>query len=340
MTRRGPIDRFAERVRGARTLEDFEKHHDDHEHQTRNEKCGYGVFGLIGAFGDGAAACLGRVGWPCRAEFDGSGHGDLFAAGGVAACLVIGAEGGCGGVDEIGLVAAHATVERVAQGFGGAGIGRIWHGVLGGIGVGVVGQRFGGKAVPVPDAGNQGQTPRLKGHNPGWSYPMQNEAREMWMDWLRDAHAMESQAETMLNAQAGRLENYPALRMRIEQHLRETTAQREQLERLFETLGEEVSAVKAGMGKLMALGQGLAGAFASDEVMKGSIASYAFEQMEIASYTALIAGAEELGMTEAVAVLEPILEQERAMAAWLAENLPPLTRSFLARAEADLEAKR
>lgn len=169
---------------------------------------------------------------------------------------------------------------------------------------------------------------------------MQNEAREMWMDWLRDAHAMEAQAETMLNAQAGRLENYPALRMRIEQHLRETTAQRESLEQLFDSLGEDVSAVKAGMGKLMALGQGLAGAFMSDEVMKGSLASYAFEHMEIASYTALIAGAEELGLNEAVAVLTPILEQERAMADWLEENLPSLTRSFLARAEADLEAKR
>ena len=169
---------------------------------------------------------------------------------------------------------------------------------------------------------------------------MQNEAREAWMDWLRDAHAMESQAETMLNAQIGRLENYPALRMRLEQHLRETEVQRQSLERLFESLGEDASGIKAGMGKLMALGQGFAGAFASDEVMKGSLASYTFEHMEIASYTALIAGAEELGMAEAVAVLTPILEQERAMAAWLAENLPPLTRSFLARAEADLEAKR
>ncbi|WP_407925264.1 ferritin-like domain-containing protein [Paragemmobacter aquarius] len=125
---------------------------------------------------------------------------------------------------------------------------------------------------------------------------MQNEARDIWMDWLRDAHGMEAQAETMLNAQAGRLENYPALRMRIEQHLRETTAQREQLERLFETLGEDVSAVKAGLGKLMALGQGVAGAFASDEVMKGSLASYAFEHMEIASYTALIAGPRSWGL--------------------------------------------
>lgn len=168
---------------------------------------------------------------------------------------------------------------------------------------------------------------------------MQNDARETWMDWLRDAHAMEAQAETMLDAQIGRLENYPALRMRLEQHLRETAVQRQSLEGLLQSLGEDASGIRAGMGKLMALGQGLAGVFAPDEVMKAALAGYTFEQMEIGSYTALIAGAEELGLAQAVAVLTPILDQERAMAAWLAENMGPLARSFLARAEAELEAK-
>ena len=36
-------------------------------------------------------------------------------------------------------------------------------------------------------------------------------ARENLLDWLRDAHAMEQQAETMLNAQVERLEHYPEL---------------------------------------------------------------------------------------------------------------------------------
>ncbi len=39
------------------------------------------------------------------------------------------------------------------------------------------------------------------------------------LDWLRDAHAMEEQAITMLEAQASRLENYPALRRRVQEHL-------------------------------------------------------------------------------------------------------------------------
>lgn len=169
---------------------------------------------------------------------------------------------------------------------------------------------------------------------------MTDNAHETWMMWLRDAHAMEAQAETMLNAQIGRLETYPAIRMRMEQHLRETEAQRQSLGRLLEAHGESASALKDTMGKLMAAGQGLAGIFAADEVMKGSLASYTFEHMEIATYRMLIAGAQELGLNDAVAVLEPILQQEIAMADWLSENLAPLTRSFLARSDSDLQAKR
>ncbi len=45
------------------------------------------------------------------------------------------------------------------------------------------------------------------------------------LDWLRDAHAMEEQAITMLEAQASRLENYPALRRRVQEHLHQTRAQ-------------------------------------------------------------------------------------------------------------------
>jgi len=47
------------------------------------------------------------------------------------------------------------------------------------------------------------------------------EGREWLVQWLRDAHAMEDQAETMLNAQLSRIENYPELAERIRQHIEE-----------------------------------------------------------------------------------------------------------------------
>ena len=41
-------------------------------------------------------------------------------------------------------------------------------------------------------------------------------AEERLMEWLRDAHAAEEQAETMLSGLAGRIENYPQLKARLE----------------------------------------------------------------------------------------------------------------------------
>ncbi|WP_282287293.1 ferritin-like domain-containing protein [Pseudomonas sp. PS02302] len=161
------------------------------------------------------------------------------------------------------------------------------------------------------------------------------------IDWLRDAHAMEEQAEKMLSAQSARLAHYPQLRQRIEQHIRETQEQRQIIEGCLSRHGSSASTLKDMGGKLLALGQALGGAPMSDEVIKGAIAGYVFENIEIATYTTLIAAAAEIGDTETQQACERILEQEKAMAAWLLEDLPATTRAFLERsADPDLTAKR
>lgn len=48
---------------------------------------------------------------------------------------------------------------------------------------------------------------------------------ENYHNWLRDAHAMEKQAESLLVATIRRLDNEPQLRTRLEQHLYETRRQ-------------------------------------------------------------------------------------------------------------------
>ena len=169
---------------------------------------------------------------------------------------------------------------------------------------------------------------------------MTNSANENLVDWLRDAHGMEQQAESMLEAQASRLEHYPALRERIVQHIEETRWQREQLEACLSRLGSSPSIIKDMGGKMMAFGQAVGGMFASDEVVKGAMAGYIFENLEIASYTALIAAAGVAGDTQTQAVCEAILKQEQAMAAWLLQNLPLTTTAFLVRdATPGVEAK-
>ena len=49
--------------------------------------------------------------------------------------------------------------------------------------------------------------------------------KEHFIDWLRDAHAMEEQAETQLNGMKDRVKDYPQLQNRIIQHLDETRQQ-------------------------------------------------------------------------------------------------------------------
>jgi ferritin-like metal-binding protein YciE len=159
--------------------------------------------------------------------------------------------------------------------------------------------------------------------------------------WLRDAHAMEEQAEQMLGRQASRIENYPELASRIQQHLEETRSQRERLERCLERRGASTSTLKDMTAKVSAMMQGVGSMMADDEVMKGTLASYAFEHFEIASYRILIAAAESVGDMETAKVCGDICREEEAMAAWLSDHLPQVTRTFLTRDMSDLdEAKR
>lgn len=159
--------------------------------------------------------------------------------------------------------------------------------------------------------------------------------------WLRDAHAMEEQAEKLLTGQSGRIENYPDLKARLEKHLEETKSQRERLEACLERRGASASGMKDLTGKFTATMQNMSGLFAGDEVVKGVLASYAFEHMEVASYRILIAAAEADGDTQTASTCREICEEEEAMADWLKEHMGEIARQHLAREQADMgEAKR
>ncbi|MBA1201443.1 ferritin-like domain-containing protein [Pseudomonas capeferrum] len=166
-------------------------------------------------------------------------------------------------------------------------------------------------------------------------------SQENLLDWLRDAHAMEQQAEKMLKAQSERLEHYPDLKARIDQHIQETLGQQKLIHECLTRLGGSSSTIKDMTGKLMAFGQAVGGSLMSDEVVKGAMAGYVFENVEVATYTVLIAAAEAAGDTQTKAACEQILPQEKAMAQWLLEHLPEITQAFLKRSETPgVEAKK
>lgn len=167
-----------------------------------------------------------------------------------------------------------------------------------------------------------------------------DKARENLIDWLRDAHAMEMQAEAMLKGQASRLEHYPEVKARVEQHITETQQQARDVEQCLKSLGEDTSTLKDMGGKTMAMMQAMGGMIMSDEVIKGAAASYAFEHMEVASYTILIAAAHAAGETNVTHTCERILQEEKAMAAWLAEHTPAVVQTYLQRERAGQTSKR
>ena len=158
-------------------------------------------------------------------------------------------------------------------------------------------------------------------------------AEERLMEWLRDAHAAEEQAKTMLSGMARRIENYPELKARIEQHIRETEQQVSRLEELMHGMGTERSVIKdwatSIMGNLAAIGHSIM----PDEILKNTFANHAFENFEIASYTSLIAMAEATGNSGHVPTLRQTLNEEERMATWIRENTPAISLKYLQLAE-------
>jgi ferritin-like metal-binding protein YciE len=168
----------------------------------------------------------------------------------------------------------------------------------------------------------------------------QSRMRQQMVSWLSDAHAMEMQAIQILENQARRIESYPDLRGRILEHLEETRGQIERLEGCIERYEGTPSSFKDAAAKMFGNMQALGGALMGDEVVKGSMMSCVFEHLEIACYRSLITAAEELGDAETARICTGILKEEQAMAGWLEQRLPDITREFLRREGAGHQAKR
>ncbi|MBN3723920.1 ferritin-like domain-containing protein [Burkholderia sp. Ac-20379] len=151
-------------------------------------------------------------------------------------------------------------------------------------------------------------------------------------EWLRDAHAMEEQAGTMLAAMARRLERYPALKARIEQHLRETQEHARMIRECVGRRGSDVSALRDFGARSLAALQAFTAMFSSDEPVKNAISCFAFENFQVAAYRTLIATARSAGDAATLTVCERILPEEIAMAHWLEQHLPEIVNAYLARA--------
>ncbi|AEA62570.1 ferritin-like domain-containing protein [Burkholderia gladioli] len=154
-------------------------------------------------------------------------------------------------------------------------------------------------------------------------------------EWLRDAHAMEEQAGTLLTAMARRLEHYPELKARIEQHLGDTREQQRLVRECVGRRGSDVSVLKDFGARSLAALQAFTAMFSTDEVIKNAISGFAFENFEVAAYRTLITAARAAGDAQTLAICERILSEEVAMANWMEQHLPEIVNAYLARSQAE-----
>ena len=166
------------------------------------------------------------------------------------------------------------------------------------------------------------------------------DTRDIFITGLRNAHAMENQALAIMKPQAERIENYPEVARRLEEHIGETEGQIERLERILDTLGERRSSLKdmalSVGGAMAAIGHSVA----PDEIVKNSFANFAFENYEIAAYKSLLALAQQAGDAGSVQLLEANLAEEQAMAEWLDDNIEAVTLQYASLRESGEAAKR
>lgn len=159
----------------------------------------------------------------------------------------------------------------------------------------------------------------------------ESDTRDIFITGLRNAHAMENQALSVIDAQLGRLESYPEMITMLQQHRRETEGQIARLDQIFEGLGESASGLKDTVMSAMGSMQAMSHALAGDEILKNHMADYMFEHFEIAAYTSLITMAQAVGHTKALPLLQQNLAEEQRFQQMLIESLPRITDQFLSR---------
>lgn len=154
--------------------------------------------------------------------------------------------------------------------------------------------------------------------------------RTLFVNGIRNAHAVEKQALSIMTPQVERIANYPEVADRLRLHIDETHGQIARLDEILDGLGETHSTLKDAALSLSGGMAAMTHSLAGDEIVKNSFANYAFEHFEIAAYRSLLTLAEDGGFARARGPLDQSLHEEQAMAQWIDDHLAAVTRRYAA----------
>lgn len=160
---------------------------------------------------------------------------------------------------------------------------------------------------------------------------MNNEQKDTYLAWLNDAHAMEVGLVKTLEKQVESTEREPQMQRRISEHLGETRRHVDLVKECIEHNGGDTSAGKDMLSKMSATLAGWGTTLMGDAMVKQVHQSYAAEQFEIATYTAIKAAAQARGDTQTAKICDIILADEERMAQWLIEQIPYVVTRHLSK---------
>ncbi len=154
--------------------------------------------------------------------------------------------------------------------------------------------------------------------------------------YLQDAYAMEEQSITMLT-KATKIAGDPDLMQLYRGHLNDTRDHQRYVRQRLEDLGETENRLKGYVQQLTAMGLGFATHAMPDTPGKLAAVAYAFEHLEIASYTLLRDVAAKAGDELTVEMADRILPIERQAAQLIEENFELAAQRSLAAVGVDIQ---
>lgn len=154
-------------------------------------------------------------------------------------------------------------------------------------------------------------------------------AEERLLAWLNDAYALEKAQIPILENHADDAEGQPHVRAKDLEHLELTKQHVKMVRKCIRLLGRKPSKAKDAIGRISGAMNSFSTEPFDDEIVRNFIADFASENLEIASYQAIIVAAHDAGHDKIARICEEILEDEEEMVEWLRANLPRAVRDTL-----------
>ncbi len=157
-----------------------------------------------------------------------------------------------------------------------------------------------------------------------------DQKREL-VSWLNNAYAMEMGLIQVLENHARDARNMPRVAERIQAHVEQTRLHAQRVQQAIELAGGSVSKGKSWLGDIFGRINAVSTAMHNDELVKNVLMDFGSEQFEIACYRSLITAAEELNLPQVAELCRKNLQDEAAMAQFLEQLIPEVTRMHLTR---------